>query len=200
MNPKPTNIYTDGACSGNQNETNLGGWGAVLEYGARRKEIWGAERDTTNNRMEMKALIGALEALTRDGLTINVFSDSSYLIECFRKKWYVKWQGNGWLTTKKDPVENRDLWETLLPYLDRHEINFYRVKGHVSLPDGGAASGGDAASGERTIPGGNAPLRKVYDKFKMWNGDSFSYGDFLHVTEMNNLCDALANRGIDSLR
>jgi ribonuclease HI len=182
MNKKPTNIYTDGACAGNQSDSNLGGWGAVLEYGAYRKEVWGAERDTTNNRMEMKALVGALGALTRDGLDINVFSDSSYLMECFRKKWYVKWRANGWLTAKKDPVENRDLWEALLPYLDRHDIKFYRVKGHVSLS------------------GTAAQLGKIYGKFKEWNGNCFSYENFLHVTEMNNLCDALANKGIDSLR
>jgi ribonuclease HI len=187
MDRKTTFIYTDGACSGNQFGNNLGGWGAVLEYGSRRKEIWGAERDTTNNRMEMKALLGALDALTRDGLFIRVFSDSSYLTECFRKKWYVKWQSNGWLTSKKEPVENRDLWEKLLPYLGLHEIRFYRVKGHVALP-------------EQTGAPPPGALKKTYDKFLEWNGPEFSYEDFIHVTEMNNLCDALANKGIDSLR
>jgi ribonuclease HI len=180
----PVNIYTDGACSGNQTGAGLGGWGAVLEYGAHRKEVWGAERDTTNNRMEMKALIGALEKLNRDGLRINVFSDSSYLMECFRKKWYVKWQSNGWLTANKTPVENRDLWEKLLEHADRHDISFYRVKGHVSP---GGKKGGES-------------LASAFDKFVKWNGTGFSYDDFLHATEMNNLADDLANRGIDSLR
>jgi ribonuclease HI len=182
MTAKPTNIYTDGACSNNQSGAGLGGWGAVLEYGRRRKEIWGAEPGTTNNRMEMKALIGAFENLTRDGLNIAVFSDSSYLTECFRKKWYVKWRRNGWLTSKKEPVENRDLWEQLLSYLDRHEISFYRVKGHLS-PDGD----------ERA-------LQRAYAKFREWNGASFGYDDFLHAVEMNVRADQLANRGIDSLR
>ncbi|MDR2163596.1 MAG: ribonuclease HI [Clostridiales Family XIII bacterium] len=182
MEKKTTNIYTDGACSGNQFGNNLGGWGAVLEYGTHRKEIWGAERNTTNNRMEMKALIGAFEKLTRDGLRINVFSDSSYLMDCFRKKWYVNWQRNGWLTANKKPVENRDLWEELLSYTKKHDVSFYRVKGHVSI--------------ERD----DAMMRKAFCKFKEWNGDSFNHDDFLHATAMNNLADALANRGIDSLR
>jgi ribonuclease HI len=187
MEKKPTNIYTDGACSNNQSGAGLGGWGAVLEYGSHRKEIWGAERATTNNRMEMSALIGAFEKLTRDGLHINVFSDSSYLMECFRKRWYVKWEKNGWMTAKKTPVDNRDLWELLLSYTEMHDVSFYRVKGHVSLGDGGR-------------PGEDASLKKVFAKFTEWNGPSFDYDDFLHATEMNNLADELANRGIQSLR
>ena len=90
------NIYTDGACSGNQLKTNKGGWGAVLEYGDFQKELSGYEIDTTNNRMELTALISALQALKRDNLDIQIFSDSSYLTNCFRDKWYVKWQKNGW--------------------------------------------------------------------------------------------------------
>jgi ribonuclease HI len=204
MEMKPTNIYTDGACSNNQSGAGLGGWGAVLEYGAHRKEVWGAERATTNNRMEMMALIGAFESLTRDGLRIRVFSDSSYLMECFRKKWYVKWKNNGWTTAKKTAVENRDLWERLLGYTERHEISFYRVKGHVSLGGkggsaGGVSMGGGSASG-KSGGNGDVSLRKVFAKFTEWNGPSFGYDDFLHVTEMNNLADELANRGIASLR
>jgi ribonuclease HI len=181
---KPTNIYTDGACSNNQSGAGLGGWGAVLEYGSHRKEVWGAERDTTNNRMEMMALIGAFDNLTREGLLINVFSDSSYLMECFRKKWYVNWMKNGWMTAKKTPVENRDLWERLLVYTEKHDVSFYRVKGHVSL-DGNNS---------------DTSLRKIYAKFTAWNGLSFDYDDFLHATEMNNLADELAGKGIASLR
>ncbi len=176
------NIYTDGACSGNQNETNLGGWGAVLEFGEHRKELYGGEADTTNNRMEMKALIAAFEAIKKDGQTIRVFSDSAYLMDCFRKKWYVNWQKNGWKTAQKKPVGNRELWETLLPYLDRHDISFFRVKGHVNLA--------------------SPSLNKdnLYRQFLEWNGSDFSYEDFEYVTEMNNLADALANKGVDSLR
>jgi ribonuclease HI len=204
---KTTNIYTDGACSNNQSGAGLGGWGAVLEYGAHRKEIWGAERDTTNNRMEMMALIGAFEALTKDGLRISVFSDSSYLMECFRKKWYVKWQKNGWLTAKKEPVENRDLWEKLLSFADLHDVSFYRVKGHLSLPrdfggsdDSSGGRSGARSSGTSGGSGGDTMLQKAFAKFREWNGSSFTYDDFLHAIEMNILADELANRGIDSLR
>lgn len=182
MSDKTVNIYTDGACSGNQNEKNTGGWGAVLEYGSNSREIYGGERNTTNNRMEMKALISAFDALNRDGLSIRVFCDSSYLMDCFRKKWYEKWLNNGWLTAKKDPVENRDLWEALLPWLSRHNISFYRVKGHISI-------------NYQT----EVNLKKLYAKFQEWNGKDFSYKCFIHVTEMNNLADKLANKGIKEL-
>jgi ribonuclease HI len=201
---KSTNIYTDGACSDNQSGAGLGGWGAVLEYGDHRKEIWGAEPGTTNNRMEMMALIGALECLTKEGLRINVFSDSSYLMECFRKGWYVKWRSNGWLTAKKTPVENRDLWEKLIGLVGKHEVSFYRVKGHVSLGGGTkgepAGSGPNASHSKDGVEQGDATLRRFYAKFKAWNGDEFSFDDFVHATGMNNLADELANRGIDSLR
>ncbi len=175
-------IHTDGACSGNQNDTNLGGWGAVLEFGPHTKELFGGEANTTNNRMEMTALLSAFQALKIDGQTIQVFSDSSYLMDCFRKKWYVAWLKNGWKNSKKQPVENRDLWEQLLPFLDRHTISFYRVKGHVNLES----------------PSTNT--HSLYQRFVDWNGDGFSYEDFLHVTRMNNRADALANQGVDALR
>ncbi len=175
-------IYTDGACSGNQNESNVGGWGAILEYKEHRKELFGGEFDTTNNRMEMTALLSALEALKKEGQTISVFSDSSYLMNCFREKWYENWNKNNWLTSKKTPVENRDLWERLLEQIERHTISFFRVKGHVNLKS------------LRT------DLSGLYKKFAEWNGSSFSMEDFLYVTEQNNRADALANLGIEQIR
>jgi len=175
-------IYTDGACSGNQNEKNYGGWGAVLEFGEHQKEIFGGLADTTNNRMEMTALLEALRAVKKDSQTIEIFSDSSYLMDCFRKKWYINWQRNGWKNSQKKPVENRDLWEALLPFLDVHDIRFYRVRGHIDL---------DSAS---TVP------EKLYKEFVSWNGSRFSFDDFRYITEMNNKVDALANKGIDSIR
>lgn len=126
-------IYTDGACSGNQNEENIGGWGAILEFGSHRKELCGGEINTTNNRMEMTALLEALKAIKKPGQTIEVFSDSSYLMNCFREGWYKKWMKNGWMNSKKEPVENREIWEELIPFLDEHSFSFYRVKGHVSI-------------------------------------------------------------------
>ncbi|MDR2157379.1 MAG: ribonuclease HI [Clostridiales Family XIII bacterium] len=182
------NIYTDGACAGNQSDRNFGGWGAILEYGKHVKELCGGEQDTTNNRMEMSALISALSALNQDGLRVNVFSDSSYLTNCLRDQWYVKWRRNGWLTSNKTPVENRDLWERLLSFLPKHDFRFYHVKGHVNL------------DGKRT------DIPAAYGKFLAKNagvlpdGDAFSYEDFLHITRMNNRADALANAGISEIR
>ena len=175
-------IYTDGGCAGNQNEINLGGWGAILEFGSAEKELFGAEANTTNNRMEMTALLEAFRAIKKDDQQIQVFSDSSYLMDCFRKKWYVNWRANGWKNAQKKPVENRDLWELLLPFLDRHRIQFYRVKGHVNL------------NSQVT------DFDKLYRKFLQWNGDGFSFEEFRYITEKNNRADALANQGIDSLR
>ena len=182
FNDKILRIYTDGGCAGNQNDENLGGWGAVLEFGSASKELFGCERNTTNNRMEMTALLRAFEAIKKEGQTIQVFSDSSYLMDCFRKGWYKGWQKNGWKTSKKTPVENQDLWQALIPYLDQHEIRFYRVKGHVNL------------NSQVT------DFDELYEKFLEWNGADFSYEDFMYVTEKNNQADALANKGIDSLR
>lgn len=176
-------IYTDGGCSGNQSKENIGGWGAVLEYGEHIKELHGGEVNTTNNKMEMTALLRALEALKKDGLEIEVFSDSSYLMNCFRDKWYVKWQKNGWVNSKKEPVENRELWESLLALVGKHsKVDFYRVKGHVNLSS--AKTDFDA----------------LYQKFVEWNGASFSFDDFKYITEKNNRCDELANIAMDELR
>ena len=146
------------------------------------KELYGSERNTTNNRMEMTALLEAFRAITKENQRILVFSDSSYLMDCFRKKWYVKWQQNNWLNSKKEPVANREIWEELLPYLGRHDITFCRVKGHVDLDS----------------PKTNA--EKLYSTFLEWNGSQFSYDDFVHVVDMNNRADELANKGIDELR
>jgi ribonuclease HI len=179
---KPVKIYTDGACSGNQNEKNTGGWGAVLEYGVHRKEIFGGEKNTTNNRMEMSAFLNAISALKKNGRQIHVFSDSSYLMNCFREKWYIKWQRNNWQTSKKTDVENRDLWERLIVFLQYHEFRFYRVKGHVNT------------DGEK------AALRRLYKKFIEWNGADFTYDEFIYITEMNNRADALAGMGISQTR
>lgn len=175
-------IYTDGGCSGNQSRENLGGWGSILEYGAAVKELYGSERNTTNNRMEMTALLAAFQAIKREDQNIEVFSDSGYLMDCFRKKWYVNWQKNGWQNAQKKPVENQDLWKQLFPYLDRHDIRFYRVKGHVNLNSK------------------STDFDKLYEKFCAWNGTGFSYEEFEYITAKNNRADELANIGIDALR
>ncbi|MGB9779372.1 ribonuclease HI [Caldanaerobacter sp.] len=119
-------IYTDGACSGNPGP---GGWAAVLIYKGVKKEISGYEENTTNNRMELKAAIEGLKALKRPS-KVNLYSDSSYLINAFNEGWIERWQKNNWLKSDKTPVENQDLWKELLEVSKPHQINWIKVKGH----------------------------------------------------------------------
>lgn len=175
-------IYTDGACSGNQNSENIGGWGVILEFGKNKKELFGGEANTTNNRMELTAVIEAFKALTKDGLDVQVFTDSSYVANCFREKWYINWRNNGWRTANKGPVDNRELWEELLPLVEKNRVTFYRVKGHVNLKSP------------------NTNVDKHFENFLELNGKDFSRDEFLYITEMNNRADTLANQGIDEIR
>lgn len=123
-------IYCDGACSGNQHRENAGGWGAILRYGDKAKEIYGGEANTTNQRMELTACIKALEQIKPGGYAVDIFTDSAYLANCILQKWYINWQKNGWKNAKKEPVENRDLWEKIISYLPLHKITFHKVAGH----------------------------------------------------------------------
>lgn len=120
-------IYTDGACSRNPGP---GGWGAILQFGPHAREISGFEPNTTNNRMELTAAIKALEAL-KEPCSIALHSDSAYLINTFQKDWLTKWQLNGWKTANKGPVENQDLWRTLLNLAAKHQVKWVKVKGHA---------------------------------------------------------------------
>lgn len=124
---KEVTIYTDGACSGNPGP---GGWGAVLIYGNRRREISGAEASTTNNRMELTAAVEALGRL-KEPCRVKLYSDSAYLVNGLRQGWLDKWVRNGWRTSRGQPVENRDLWERLHGLLGVHEVEFVKVKGHA---------------------------------------------------------------------
>ena len=123
---KTITIYTDGACSGNPGP---GGWGAVLIHGETIRELSGGEPATTNNRMEMLGVIRALEAL-KERCKVKVHSDSAYVINCFRDRWYVRWERNGWKNSKKEPVENRDLWERMIALVGAHDVEWIKVKGH----------------------------------------------------------------------
>lgn len=120
-------VYTDGACSGNPGP---GGFGAVLRYGTHEKEITGGEAVTTNQRMELMAAIAALEQL-KEPCHVVLHSDSAYLINAFTQRWFDKWERNGWLNSKKQPVENRDLWERLLIMAALHRVDWVKVKGHA---------------------------------------------------------------------
>ncbi|MGB9660865.1 MAG: ribonuclease HI [Moorellaceae bacterium] len=124
---KQVTIYTDGACSGNPGP---GGWAAVLLYENHRKELWGAVPHTTNQRMELTAAIEALKAL-REPCRVKLYSDSAYLINAFRRGWIDRWQANGWRTSKREPVENQDLWRELLELTARHQVEWLKVTGHA---------------------------------------------------------------------
>ncbi len=123
---KKVDIYTDGACSGNPG---AGGWAAILTYNGVEREIFGGEAQTTNNRMELRAVIEGLSAL-KEKCAVSVFSDSAYVVSAFVNDWITAWQLNGWRTSGKDEVKNRDLWEMLLTLTQKHVVSFVKVKGH----------------------------------------------------------------------
>lgn len=128
---KKATIYTDGACSGNPG---AGGYGAVLIYGSHRREISGSEKATTNNRMEMMAVIKSLEML-KEPCEVALYSDSRYVVDAIEKGWALRWQKNNWMRNKKEPALNPDLWEAMLELLRKHKVIFHWVKGHVGNPE-----------------------------------------------------------------
>ncbi len=123
---KEVTIYTDGACRGNPGP---GGWAAVLLCNGHEKEITGREDDTTNQRMEMMAALQGLKALNQP-CRVLLHTDSAYLVNAFNQDWLQKWQRNGWMTSKKEPVANQDLWKELLAMNRKHRVEWIKVKGH----------------------------------------------------------------------
>ena len=123
-------MYTDGACSGNPGP---GGWGTVLIAGKHRKELSGGARETTNNRMEMMAVIRGMEALNR-GCSVDIHTDSTYVMKGITE-WLDGWKARGWRTAARQPVKNVDLWQRLEQALDRHEVRWFWVKGHSGVPE-----------------------------------------------------------------
>ena len=119
-------IYTDGACSGNPGP---GGWGAVLIFGENKKEISGGKSNTTNNIMELTAVVEALRSL-KHPCKINLYSDSAYVVNAFNEKWIYGWLKKGWRTSGNEPVKNKELWQELYDFTKIHEITFNKVKGH----------------------------------------------------------------------
>ena len=124
---KKVSIYTDGACSGNPGK---GGWGAVLVYNGTEKEMSGFEAETTNNRMELTAVIRALAAL-REPCLVTLTTDSKYVCDAVTKGWVYGWQRKGWRKADGKPALNVDLWQQLLPELKRHDVRLHWVKGHA---------------------------------------------------------------------
>lgn len=179
---KTVRIHTDGACSGNQNVENTGGWGAILEYQGTLKELYGGELNTTNNRMELTALLEGLKALKSKDLGVEVFSDSAYIVNCFHQKWYVGWRLNGWRNSQKQPVENRDLWEPILELSESFaQIRYYAVKGHLNLNK-------------------DSELKNWYRKFAEKNKTDLDWEAFLQIVRMNHRADELARMGAEAQR
>lgn len=119
-------IYTDGACSGNPGP---GGWGAILMYNGNSKEISGGCKDTTNNIMELTAVIKALKML-KYACEVDLYSDSAYVVNAFKQKWIENWKKNNWKTASKEPVKNKELWQELDNLTQMHKVTFHKVKGH----------------------------------------------------------------------
>jgi ribonuclease HI len=123
-------VYTDGACSGNPGR---GGWGAIIFDGPDEREVSGGEPHTTNQRMELRAAIEGLAAI-EGRRAVDLYTDSSYVMNCFRDRWWERWEKNGWIGSTKQPVSNRDLWERLITETRRHDVTWHKVKGHSGHP------------------------------------------------------------------
>ena len=128
---KKVTIYTDGACSGNPGP---GGWAAILRYGTTERELSGGAPETTNNRMELTAVINALSAL-KEPCDVTVYSDSKYVIDAIEKGWAKSWRARGWIKSDKKPALNSDLWQQLLTLTAQHKVQFIWVKGHNEHPE-----------------------------------------------------------------
>ncbi len=128
---KHVEIFTDGACSGNPGP---GGYGVILRYNQFEREISGGASDTTNNRMELSAVIAGLEALN-EPCDVTLYSDSKYFIDAIEQGWAIKWKAKGWMRTSKEKALNPDLWEKILKLLDKHNVTLVWVKGHAGHPE-----------------------------------------------------------------
>lgn len=128
---KQITLFTDGACSGNPG---CGGWAAILRYKAHEKELCGAEKDTTNNRMELTAVIEGLKALN-ESCEVVIVTDSQYVVNGIEKGWAASWKKNGWRKADKKPALNADLWDTLLTLVAIHSVSFQWVHGHQGHPE-----------------------------------------------------------------
>ena len=128
---KTVEIFTDGACIGNPGP---GGYGVVLRYGKNEKELSGGDSSTTNNRMELLGVITGLEAL-KEPCQVTLTTDSKYVVDSITKGWVYNWKKNNWIKSDKKPALNVDLWERLLPLLEKHKVTFNWVKGHAGHPE-----------------------------------------------------------------
>ena len=123
--------YCDGGCRNNQANSNVGGWGVLLQYQGHVKELRGGDVNTTNNIMELTSCIKALEAIKKKSIPVSIFSDSAYVVNAFNQGWITNWKKNGWLNSKKEPVKNKEYWFKLLDLIENFsEVEFIKVKGH----------------------------------------------------------------------
>lgn len=146
-------IFTDGACLGNPGP---GGWGAILRYGTAEKEIAGGEVQTTNNRMELTALLRALQSL-KEGCQLVVTSDSKYVLDALQKGWAAGWQKRGWKKSDNKPALNADLWEQLLEEIQKHTVEYHWIKGHTGHPENERCDQLAVAQAQLYKNGGSAP-------------------------------------------
>lgn len=175
MMPK-VNIYTDGSSHGKG--PYYSGWSVVLEADGQRKELYEGVYNKTNNEMEITAVIKGLSALLDVNVDVTIFSDSAYVVNCMNDKWYIAWESNGWKNSKKEPVENKILWEQLLKLVRRHSrIRFLHVNGHITPKN----------------------IEVNRQKFNKRNGVMFTEEEFAHVVENNHVVDKLANQGSEEI-
>ena len=169
-------LYTDGSCLNNQDRINTGGYAAILKYKNYIKCINGFEENTTNNRMELMAVIVGLRLVKNFDMPIFIFSDSAYIINCFEKKWYISWKEKNYLSSSNSKIKNVDLWKELLFLVERHkEIKFIKVKAHVK---------------------NESEIKKYYEKLVLDYGKCITFGEYKKAIEYNNLVDLLANGSI----
>ena len=175
------NIYADGSRQGKAPHY-YSGWGVILEAPGQRKEFEGGAKGASNNQMEIKAVTEGLRNIKVTGADIKIFSDSAYVVNCFREKWYEGWQQNGWMTSMKKPVENRVMWQELLSMVKvHHSVIFFHVDGHIKLqrPE---------------------EVAMYHKKFNEKNNTTFSLEEFIHVVENNIAVDKLATKGAADIR
>ncbi len=175
MDNRTIYVYTDGACLGNQAETNSGGYAAFLKCGKYEKTISSGEQNTTNNIMEMKAVIEGLSLIKDKSYRVVVLSDSAYVVNCMNEKWYVKWRAKNWMITTNTPVKNKELWQRMLELVESFPaISFIKVKGHL-----------DGKS--------QAEKKKWYDKLDESVKKTMSFDDYLIHIDRNVIVDELAS-------
>lgn len=170
-------LYTDGSCQGNQSKNNKGGYGAYLKCGKYQKEISGSATNTTNNIMEMTAVIKGLQAIKDKTYSVLVFSDSAYIINCINQKWYVNWRKNGWKNSAKQEVLNKELWQDLLSEIENFkDIKFIKVKGHM-----------DSSK--------ESEIKKWYNKLPSDVKSTITFDEYLEHIKGNSIADNLAVTG-----